>query len=64
MDVIVWLLEFIACWLVCVLVITKVDPLVTRFSAWIDISLLKRDPTVGLVVSPVENRVEDPQARR
>jgi hypothetical protein len=64
MDVIVWLLEFIACWLVCLLVITKVDPLVTRFAAWIDVNLLKKAPTTSLVVSPVESRVDDPRTRR
>ena len=64
MSVIVWLLEFAICWLFCVLVITRLDPLVTRFSAWIDSRLLKRDLTGTLAVSPVESRVEDSRIHR
>jgi hypothetical protein len=64
MTVIVWLLEFAICWLICVLVITRVDPLVTKVSSWIDSRLLKRVTTGTLLVKPVENRIDEARPRR
>jgi hypothetical protein len=64
MTIIAWLLEFVVCWLVCILVVTHIDPLVTRFSAWIDLKILKKDAPGILAVTTVENRVDDDPIRR
>ncbi len=64
MTIIVWLLEFVLCWIVCVLVVTNIDPIVTRFSAWIDREILKRDVPGTLAATIVENRVDDERILR
>lgn len=64
MNIVVWLLEFAVCWLICVLVVTNMEPHVTRFSEWIDSRLLKRNAPRTLAVRPIESRVDEDQIRR
>jgi hypothetical protein len=64
MSVVVWLLEFVVCWIVCILVVTNIDPLVDRFSLWFDSKVLKRDAPGVLAVTTVETRIDDKPSRR
>jgi hypothetical protein len=64
MTIIIWLLEFVVCWIICVLVVTNIDPLVTRFSAWIDLKILKKDAPGTLAVTTVEASLEEERIRR
>lgn len=64
MTIIIWLLEFLLCWVICALVVTNLDPLVTRVSAWIDLKILKRDSPANLAATTVESRVDDDRILR